>query len=171
LEHFLHFVKLIKSESLIWYLSRNYYFTSWLRWALQLVVMVVGCVEGCTDWTHRAFGLVHGSQLILFHSGPSYQTAWRGIDGIWCCWNPAARDWQRAEFLERKSVHLNLGHLRWVRVIVLVGFTILTGLRSGDWKAWLSEGMVGHFQDSLGGRIPELKGHISSLRLLFYLSF
>lgn len=59
--------------------------------------------------------------------------------------------------------------LQQIRLIALVGFTVLVGLRSDNWKAWLSlKWWRGHFQESLGERIPSLKGHISSLRLFLF---
>lgn len=129
------------------------------------VVVVVGCEEGCIDWTHRAFHSVHSNQLMLFHPRPSYQTAWRGIDGIWCCWNPAGKDWQRQSSLKENQCVWTLkicsgwDWLCFGRIYCPQGYQV----------RWLEslivlKGMVGHFQDSLGGRISGLKGRISSLR-------
>lgn len=70
------------------------------------------------------------------------------------------KPWRKAPakgraFPARKLVRLSSGDLQQIRLIALVGFTDLLGLRSDNWKAWLSlKWRRRHFQESLEVRIP-----------------
>ena len=120
--------------------------------------MWVGRVHGPNQLSFRSMwkcSLVHNNWLHTVPFGTLLPDVLKRIK--WSsvllkpCWKAHTKG--RA-FLAGKLVHLSSEDLQQIRLIALVGFTVLMSLRSDNWKAWLSlKWWQGHFQESLGERI------------------